>query len=632
MACLESHKINVMRKTPPINLEEILTDRAREEDLLEIPLRDKVFKFFLFFGSFTFFLVFLQFLNVGLFKSDFYFNRALLNASDVKIEPAPRGIIFDRFGKPLVRNEPSFNVFLVPTKLPESSSGKLEALKKISSILNIDLDELKERLREKDWSRSDKLFLTNDLTHEKLVNLSSEEVAGLKTEPSFKRAQLPPFKFAHLLGYTGLVSPEDLKKDSKLTADDEIGKSGLEAYYDSYLRGSGGREVFFRNAKGQITGKKESSPPSPGANLETFIDKELQEYFYDRLQNALKYLGKDTGVGIAMNPKNGEILSMFSIPSFDSLEVHEYLTRSGEPLFNRAIGGLYTPGSTIKPLVALAALEEGIVLPETKIFSAGFIEIPNPYNPENPSIFFDWKPHGWVDLRSAIAKSSNVYFYEVGGGYRDQVGLGIEKLRTWWQKFNLDQKTMVDLPGEKAGFLPWPGWKEEKLKEFWRIGDTYNVSIGQGDLVITPLELLNYVSAIANGGYFYKPRIVKYIKNEKGEILFENTPQVVKMLDESVYDSLEEVREGMKDAVLKSYGTANLLSDLPIKVAAKTGSSQVDNKTKINAFFVGYAPADDPEIAILVLVENAREGSLNVVPVAKEVFLWYYNNRLNPKP
>lgn len=613
-----------------LNLEDILTDRAYEEDFLEIPLADRAFNFFSFLVIVVVGLVFFQLVDIGVLKHSFYENRASANASYVKTEPVPRGIIVDRFGEPLIKNEPASNVYLAPRFLPQESSERLKIIKDISLELAVDQKELTRKIAEKNWNNAERILLADDIQHDQLIALSSKEIPGLEIESSFKRTQSMPFEFSHVLGYTGFVNENDLKLKPNLVLDDEIGKTGLEAYYDEYLRGVKGQEVFFRNAKGQIEDKRAMKSAQPGYNLETFIDGELQDYFHKSLKNALARLGRNTGLGIAFNPQNGEVLSLFSVPSFDSSGIAEFLNDPTKPLFNRAVGGLYNPGSTIKPLVATAALVEGVIDPAKQIYSAGYIELPNPYDPEKSSRFLDWKPHGWVDLRSAIARSSNVYFYEIGGGFKDQKGLGIAKLKEWWQRFGFGEKTNIDLIGEKFGFLPDPEWKEKNTKTFWRLGDTYNVSIGQGDLSVTPLELLNYISAIANGGKFYKPRVMKEIKNEKGEVVLKSEPVILKDESDLIGKALIEVGRGMRDGVEKPYGTAHLLNDLPMSAAAKTGSAQVENNAKVNAFVVAYAPYENPQIAILVLVENAREGSLNVVPVANEVLMWYYKNRINP--
>lgn len=459
------------------------------------------------------------------------------------------------------------------------------------------------------------IILKRDISREQAIAIKSLNLKSLVVENDYERNYLDP-AFSHLVGYVGLVSSDDLNENEKLVLNDLIGRAGLEAYYDEILRGENGAIGIFRNAEGKIESVSRKKDESPGENLETTIDVELQKYFYSRTVEGLTSLGRTSGAGIAINPQNGEVLAIFSLPSFDGNNVSAALSSPHRPLFNRPVSGLYSPGSTIKPIHAVAALEEGVVNPETQIFSAGYIEIPNPYFPDQPSRFLDWKPHGWVNLYSALARSSNVYFYTVGGGFEGIRGVGIEKLRYYWQKFGLDKKTEIDLPGEATGFLPSPEEKESRTGSIWRVGDTYNVAIGQGDLVLTPLELLSATSAIATSGKAYVPHINKT-----------KSPEI--LIDASEWESaLSEVRKGMVDTVHESYGTAYTLHDIPMSIAAKTGSAQIAGNTKTNAIFVGYAPALNPQIAILVLIEDAREGSLNAVPIAHDVFQWYSENRL----
>ncbi|MFA6365556.1 MAG: penicillin-binding transpeptidase domain-containing protein, partial [Candidatus Paceibacterota bacterium] len=569
-----------------------------------------------------------QFLTVGVVKKEAYTSRALDNMSDTKVKPAPRGIIFDRFGKSLVKNDPSFNVFLFPKLLPESPEARVLAIERIATIINMDTATLIGMIQKKDWNVSDKLFLLGDASQEQLVELSSSEGLGIRIEDGFKREHEVPFAFSQLIGYTGLVGESDLSENKNLVLADQIGRSGLEDYYDSYLRGINGKEVTFRNAKGIMQGEQVETNSKPGKSVRTFIDREFQEYFYTRLKEGLATLGRDVGLGIAINPENGEVLALVGTPGFETGKIGAALNDPRKPLFNRAVSGVYNPGSTIKPLVATGALTDGIVAPEKQFFSPGYIELPNPYNPDQPSRFLDWKPQGWVDIYAALARSSNVYFYEVGGGFKDQKGLGIAGLNKWWELFGLSKKTEIDLPNEKVGFLPNPDWKEKKTGQPWRIGDTYNVSIGQGDFSITPIELINYIAAIANGGTFYKPRIVNFITDESGKEMLRSYPSVLSDIREMIAKAVPEVQHGMRDAVQKPYGTANLLASLPFEAAAKTGTAQIENNAKTNAFFVGYAPYKNPKIAILVLIENSREGSHNTIPIAKDVLLWYYDNRL----
>src|SRR6185369_6794081 len=274
-------------------------------------------------------------------------------------------------------------------------------------------------------------------------------------------------------------------------------------------------------------------------------------------------------------------------------------------------------GSTIKPLVGIAALKEGVIDPARTIFSPGYLDIPNPYNPSKPTRYLDWRPQGDVNMAAAIAQSSDVYFYEVAGGFGSQKGIGISRLREWWQKFRLDQKTGIDLPGEASGFLPSPEWKEKRDGRPWLLGDTYNVSIGQGDMDITSIQLLSYIAALANGGTIYQPVLNKEAPHPKA-------------LADLTYlgPQIAEIQKGMRRTVTSPLGTAHALNDLPFAVDAKTGSAQVLNNTQENAFFVGYIPGTESgvdtgsPIAILVLVEHSKEGSPNTLPIAKDVLRW----------
>ncbi|MFH0806767.1 MAG: penicillin-binding transpeptidase domain-containing protein [Candidatus Brennerbacteria bacterium] len=615
----------------PFGLEDVLADRALEDTLLEVPLGPQAFRVFVALSAAIALAVGFQVFYLSVAKHDLYEARSEANVMDVRVEPAPRGIIRDRFGDALVENIPSWSAILVPRDLPTDSDERNAIITRIAALLGEDSEALRARVAAKDWSVSDRFVLSDSLPQEALLVLSTETIPGILVERSFQRVQAEKFAYAHLVGYTGRVGNADLARDPTLNPEGVIGRAGIEAEYDEFLRGGDGQTVTYWNAHGEEQGTAHYEAPTPGAEIKTFIDGELQELLYERFSRALRELGRISGVALAMDPRNGEVKALVSIPSFDSTNIAKYLSASHNPLFNRASQGTYNPGSTIKPLVGTAALAEGVITPEAQIFSAGFIEVPNPYDPTNPSRFLDNKAHGWVDIHSALAKSSNIYFYEVAGGFEKQRGIGIETLKDWWERFGLGKLTGIDLPGEKEGLLPDPAWKEDERSEPWRVGDTYNVAIGQGDLLVTPLELLNYIAAVGNGGTLWRPRVVRSVV-ENGDIKFTNEPEVLSDLTELVRDALPEVQEGMRDVVRQSYGTAHSLSDLPLAVAAKTGTAQVEGNTKINALFVGYAPANDPELALLILVEDAREGSLNTVPVAHDIFLWYYNERIRNAP
>ncbi len=606
-----------MSKNNQFELEHsIIESNAQNFEILELPLTKRVF---LILGISTLFLIGTVFLRIAFlswWKGDFYKNRSAMNMEQPITIPSVRGFIYDRFGNLLVKNESSYRVVLNTgiAKLKKVDIDK--ALESLSGILGAEKGDLVSLVEKSNLEKSALVTLERNIAPEEAASIKELAVPGLEIQDDYRREYLKGPAFAHILGYTGLLKFKDVN-----------GKTGLEKYYNGILAGEDGLRLMYRNAKGKILDEKLLNAPRNGEHLYTAIDSGLQEYFYGRLSSALRALGRNVGVGIAINPQNGEILSLVNLPSYDnnvftdaksSKQRADLLKASFQPLFDRAVSGIYTPGSTIKPLVAVAALKEKIVDTKYKIYSPGYIEIPNPYNPDQPSRFLDWRPQGWVDLHSALARSSNVYFYEVGGGFGNLKGLGIEKLKEYWQLFGFGEKTGIDLDSESVGFLPDPQEKEKRTGDIWRIGDTYNVSIGQGDFQATPIQLINYIAAIANGGKFYKPHLIK------------ESPEVNKDLP-NLSEYIKEAQVGMVDGVNMPYGTSHLLADLPMQVAAKTGSSQIANNTKTNAFFVGYAPADNPQIAILVLIENAREGSLNAVPVAKDVLNWYYWNRLTPQ-
>ncbi len=625
--------------------EAVLDDLAKGLDLMEMPLSQKIFKIIGFMVIGVVAVAFLRILFLGVWKGDFYKNRALANAGQIIPIATERGIIFDRFNKPLVENIPIYKVDLKLVELMKVGERE-KVFKELHKILGVEIGEMENLVRSVNLESRDFITLAVDISKEQAEQIKNLNLKSVLVKEEFKRKYVDSRIFSHVIGYVGAAGVNDIENNSSLDLNDTVGKSGLEGYYDKDLRGIEGQIIYYRNAKGETIDSKFLQAPSQGLNIQTAIDKDFQIYFYERLREKITSIGGDGGVGLAINPKTGEVLALVSIPSFDANKITKSdLNNPARPFLNRAISGVYAPGSTIKPLVAIAALKEGVVSPRTEIYSRGYIEIPNPYFPDKPSRFVDWKPHGWVDLYSAIARSSNIYFYTLGGGLpkseagilRGEVdndiwkGLGIARLKEYWQKFGLNEKTGIDLLAESSGFLPPHPLKISK-GEVWRLGDTYNVSIGQGDLLITPMSLLNYIAAIANTGEFYKSFVAKKIfsvgeKNYEEKIISETNPKILRDISD-LADYIKEIQKGMVDTVSKIYGTAHLLSDLPFKIAAKTGTTQVQSNTKINASFVGYAPADNPQIAILVLIENAREGSLNVVPVAKDVLSWYYYNRL----
>lgn len=557
-----------------------------------------------------------------------YEARAERNRNAVEHISAPRGIITDRFGTPIADNTPSFSLLLHVREFVNDETLQEETFRVLREIVGISREETIAELGEARQSESlEPVVIAGDLTQEQVVELKALNLPSLSVVDGIERQYKDPSAFASLVGYIGFPTAADLKiKEGKITPQDLTGKAGIEAFYDDILRGTAGSRVTIRNAKGEVVEPTKETPPTIGESLTLSIDAGLQTYFAHRLKEGLDSLGRVSGVGLAIDPRNGEVLALVNLPSFDNNilsrpghreEKTRILTSSAKPLFSRAVSGLYNPGSTIKPLVGVAALAEQVIDPKDEIFSPGYLDIPNPYNPDKPTRYVDWRYQGNVNLAAAIAQSSNVYFYVVGGGGNGRRGLGITGLRGWWERFMLGSRTGIDFPGEAEGFLPSPEWKEKTTKRPWLLGDTYNVSIGQGDLLVTPIQLISYIGAIANGGVIYKPTLNKQLFT--GEIRADLS---------GFADEIGEVRQGMRRAVTSELGGSRIMKDLPIEVAGKTGTAQIENNKKVNAFFVGYAPYKDPKIAILVLVEDSREGSLNALPVAKDVFAWYYEHRL----
>lgn len=617
-----------MKRISELHFEEALFRGAEAETdaYLEVPPRPAAFIFAVVLASLVLAAVVAKVFYLNVIGGGFYIARAEVNMRRMVYIPAPRAVITDRYGEVIVGNTNSFSVILDLDLLLKDAHASA-ALEDLAGALHLSYEEILERIRALDVEQGDSLLLVHNITAEEAIAVRGLNALFVRVTDDYTREYPAATAFAHLIGYTGM--------DTKGTR--IVGKVGIEAFYDERLRGTEGEAVRYEDALGSVFETRVREAPRAASEFRTTIDAQLQRYFLERLTKQLSFLGRKVGVGIALDPRTGDVLSLVNVPSFDNnafvergrdAERMSLLEDRGDPLFNRAIAGAYSPGSSMKPILALAALKEGVVKPDSSIFSKGFIEIPNPYDAEHPSRFLDWRPQGWVDAATALARSSNIYFYAAGGGLpRKDIaetknwptlkGLGILRLHDYWQRFGFGAPTGIDLPGEGKGFLPEPDEKEKRTGEPWRLGDTYNVSIGQGDLLVTPLQLLSFIGSIGMRGKMYRPHV-------DGS----RVPELALDYGDSFVSELGVVRAGLRDAVEKPYGTSHTLADLPVSVAGKTGSAQIKDNTKVNAFFVGYAPAENPEIALLVLIEDAREGSLNALPVAEDVFRWYAENRL----
>ena len=448
----------------------------------------------------------------------------------------------------------------------------------------------------------------------------NEVMPDAPDESMVMRKYIDSYGFGHLLGFIGYPKKDKL---GHWWRDNYVGKSGAELAFNDILSGENGEELVEVDARKNIKVKNIIHPPKYGQNIKLTIDARMQKAMYRALKKGSE-AGYVAGSGIIMDVKTGEIIAMSNYPEFDSnvmtlgqdrKKILEYSKSFRKPFINRAISAVYAPGSIVKPYVAAAALAEKVITPQREILSTGALVVPNPYNPKKPSRFLDWKAHGYVNLQRAIAVSSNVYFYAVGGGLLPSSGLGtlkglgINKLVEYAKKFGFGSKTGIELWGEKTGNLPTPEWKQKVFGENWLLGDTYHSAIGQYGWLVTPIQVVRYISAIANSGYLLNPHILKNKPTKKIPI----------GIDE---DILKIVRGGMRMAVTE--GTLKSLNYPDLKLGAKTGTAQVGKHNEYkNSWVVGFWPYENPRFGFVFVLEKApSSASYGAIQAAQNFFSW----------
>ena len=633
---MEKHNYHIKR--PPefyLEPEEIFLDAQKDQrQKLEEPIKKRNFVLFYVFIGLIFILFLMRAAWLQVIKGDFY--QTLAEKNRIRTVPifTPRGIIYDKFGKQLVYNIPSFNLFVRVADLPKKKEDLENLINKISEILNRPSEDFKKIIEKSNPFSSEPLVLATDIERDKVLILKTEiqNLPGVSLEENPKRQYVFGPYLAHILGYVGNLDKEDLKEHPNYFLTEKIGKSGLESQYQEILRGQPGEKEIevdtFSKEKKTIA----SFEGQAGKGLILSVDSDLQNFLYDQLNKVLAREKLSGAAAVALNPQTGQILALVSLPSFDNnlltqgLSQEDYLSlfeNPGQPFFNRAISGQYPPGSTIKPLIGAAALEEKIIKPNQRINDQGDLLISNQYNPQIVYRFSDWKVHGLVDIYQAIAQSCNVFFYQLGGGYGEFQGLGLERLEKYLKLFGLGKLTGIDLPSEKKGFIPNENWKKETKKEDWYIGDTYHLSIGQGDITLTPLQLSLATAAIANGGIIFQPQIVDKIIDSEKNVIKEIEPKPIKIDKFISKENLKIIQEAMRQTV--TAGSAQSLQSLPVKVAGKTGTAQISGNKKPHAWFTAFAPYENPTIVLTILIEEGGEGSTVAVPVAKEVLEWYFS-------
>jgi len=545
-------------------------------------------------------------------KGEEFKERAVENCIRSLVEDAPRGRVYDRQEKLLVTNRPAVVVSVILAEVDD-----LEKLsERLSKIIGISPEEISQTVKNYRGNPFKPVKILDDCKTNKIIEIEErkEELKGVVLEVKPRRDYLYSDFAAHSLGYVGEIDKEELQQfgNPKFQGGDIIGKAGLEKYYDNILRGEkGGKEVEV-DASGQEVATLLYQKPVPGKDLVLTIDRDLQLYGENLL------FGKKGSI-IVSDPNTGEILALVNRPSFSpnifangisSSDWQRLSTDTDYPLTNRSVQGVYSPGSIFKVVTAIAALEEGVTDRKRKIYCSGSFELAG-------QVFTCWKEtgHGSLSIVDAIAHSCNIYFYTLG---KD---LGIERFNKYMQTFGLGEKTGIDLPAEAVGTIPSAQWKQREVKEIWFPGDTINLSIGQGYLLLTPLQVHNIITAITGEGEIYKLHLVKKVISADGKTVKEIKPEIYRKLNFSP-DTFKIVKEGLRQTILKGTGwRANIKG---LAVAGKTGTAQ-NPQGETHAWFIGFAPYENPEVCITVFLENGGEGGEAAAPIARAMLEKYFN-------
>jgi penicillin-binding protein 2 len=607
-----------------------------------------------------------------------YSELAARNRTRLITTDAARGVMYDRTGELLVRNMPRFNVLLIPAYLPEDEEKQEAILQRLHELLDLPLVSdlaapdyppyqggtkwgLRDLVQQgATYAPYQPIPLRNDILAETAFAIEEEhpDLPGVLIEIDSYREYLTGPLTAHLIGYMGPIpswAEEQYGEEEGYEPGDVVGLTGLEFSYEEELRGKKGRKTIEVDVAGrEVRAVGQPILPQAGQNLVLTLDLGLQEFTEQALRQGMESVHSPSGAAIVLEVNTGRVLAMASLPTYDNnlfakgisgKDFNRLNTDPAHPLLHHAIAGLYSPGSTFKLVPASAGLEEGVVNRWSRLTcpeDSGVLWLPNKYYPDNPALaqpFYCWSyklgyGHGNLDFISAIAYSCDIYFYQLGGGFLDRFeGLGLDRLRTYAQAFGYGAPTGIDLPAEASGLIPDAKWKRVNYGERWTTGDTYNMSIGQGSVLATPLQVVNTTAAVANGGTLYQPQLVHQLVDVDGNITHEYAPTKIRQVPVSE-ENLELVRTGMRQAVVR--GTAQWLQvGSELKVAAKTGTAEfcdeypecLDEEGNIkttHAWFTAFAPYDEPEIALVVFVYGGGEGAITAMPIAAQILNYYF--------
>jgi len=576
-------------------------------------------------------LVYLQILSHEHFAT-------LSEKNRVNIVPVPptRGLIYDRNGVLLAQNLPSFSLEVIPEQA-DHLEATLAGLRKLITISDDDLDSFRKRLQQKRPFES--IPLRFRLSEEEVARFAINRYRFPGVDIQARLTRDYPFgKIAsHTIGYVGRINENELNEldPSNYSGTTHVGKTGVEKSYESILHGTVGYQHEESNARGRVLRVLQRIPPKPGENLYLTIDMDLQMV-------AEQSMAGKRGALVAINPKTGEVLAMASVPGVDpnlfvngisSVQYQGLQDDIDQPLFNRALTGQYPPGSTIKPFMALAGLEYKEVTPDTQVLCQGSYSLPG-----DSHRYRDWKwgGHGFTDVNSAIVHSCDVYFYQLAHD------LGIDRIYKYLSYFGLGKRTGIDLPGELSGLLPSREWKRAARHEMWYPGETLISGIGQGYNLVTPLQLAEATAILANHGTILQPHIVHATQASSSSEIVPDAPVPEGKVPIAAPNNWDTVISAMEDVVSNPTGTAyGMGRGAPYRIAAKTGTAQVfgvkqneryraedvEERLRDHALFIAFAPADDPDIAIAVVVENGGHGGSAAGPIARAVMDRYFSSK-----
>ena len=551
-----------------------------------------------------------------------------------------RGLIFDRNGTLLVDNRPSFDLSIVL----KDAKPLEQTVNKLSKYLDVPESDLMSKIESDKTVPSYKpILLKKDIGRDALaaIEVRKYDLPGVVIDVKPRRHYIEQKTAAHLIGYLSEINPDELNSGNYpgYSVGDYIGKFGVEKTFEPFLQGKrGGRQVEV-NVVGQVVRVLKTVDSQPGQNIYLTIDLKVQK----TAQSLLK--GK-AGAVVAMDPQTGQILALASSPSFDPNAFVDGMSHDQwdalvsnplRPLENKAVQGEYPPGSTFKIVTAIAGLEEGVIDKDTTLFCPGYYKYGN-------RVYRCWKlsGHGDVNVVEALEQSCDVFFYQVGQK------LGIDRLSMYAIACGLGSPTHINLDHEASGLIPSSIWKKRRLGVDWQGGETLSVAIGQGYDLTTPLQMLALISAVGNGGNLYKPLLLKSVRAPAGSVILESKPQLVGKLPAS-RKTLEIIREGLKEVVNNPKGTAYHAAHIEgLDISGKTGTSQIVGRSKDrnasknaskkelpnqfepHAWFVAYAPSDNPKIAVSVIIEHGGHGASAAAPIAKEIIESYLGGTENP--